>query len=496
MNTRQTFLRRGLISLSLSLSLALLPGCQDSLQEEVYSFVSADNFYKTAADAEAAVVAAYQPFTSDDYFRRNFYNVGLLADDQVMIGRNATFQAVDNFNVTPDHPFHTALWQQMYLCINRSNTGIQRIPTIPMDEARRASLVGECRYVRAYNYFNLVRLFGGVPMPTTEIQSTGQTNNPKVPREKVYEQIVADLLEAEKVLPLTRPAAEWGRATRGAAQTLLAEVYLTTERWQQAADKAKEVIDSKQYQLLPDFRSVFSISNEANAEIIQSIQFDGPTIGTWFASFNHAGGTDNPNCFLGSANWSVEQKSDIWLNWDSKDGRKAASTYDKFINKAGKLVSVFDYPQPFPGFGKYNAPNEVSNGNSPCNPIIHRYADVLLIFAEAASQAAASPPPAAYDAVNQVRRRGYRVPLNAPSEFDVPAGLSKAAFRQAVIRERSLEFVIENKRLFDLMRTGQFPAIIKAQGKNVREGATLFPIPLSELNSNLALTQADQNPGY
>lgn len=494
--TTSLFLRRRAAKLALALTLGLFSGCQDSLQEEIYSFVSADNFYKTASDAEAAVIAAYQPFTSDDYFRRGFYNVGLLADDQVMIGRNATFQAVDNFNVTPDHPFHTALWQQMYLGINRSNTGIQRIPTIAMDETRRASLVGECRYVRAYNYFNLVRLFGGVPMPATEIQSQEQTNNPKAPKEKVYEQIVADLLEAEKVLPLTRPDAEWGRATKGAAQTLLAEVYLTTERWQQAADKAKEVIDSKQYQLLADFKAVFSISNEANAEIIQSIQFDGPTIGTWFASFNHAGGTDNPNCFLGSANWSVEQKSDIWLNWDAKDGRKAASTYDKFVNKAGKLVSVFDYPQPFPGFGKYNAPAEISNGNSPCNPIVHRYADVLLIYAEAAAQAAGTPPAAAYDAVNQVRRRGYKVPLNAPSEFDVPPGLSKEAFRQAVVRERSLEFVIENKRLFDLMRTGQFPAILKGQGKTIREGATLFPIPLSELNSNLALTPADQNPGY
>lgn len=474
----------------------MVGGCSKNLDESVYSFVTASNFYKTASDAEAAVIAAYQPFTSDDYFRRNFYNVGLLADDQVMIGRNATFIAVDNFNVTPDHPFHTSLWQQMYLCINRANTGLERIPGIQMDNNRKNILLAECRSIRAYNYFNLVRLFGGVPMPVTEIQSAANTSNPKETIAKIYELITSDLLEAEKSLPVTRPASEFGRFTKAACQTLLSEVYLTQEKWKEAADKAQEVINLNQYQLLPNFKDVFSISNESNAEIIYSIQFDGPTIGTWFASFNHAGGTDNPNCFTGSANWSVDQKSDIWLNWDKRDLRKAASTYDSFTTRTGTRVSVFNYSQPFPGFGKYNAPSEISNGNSPCNPIIHRYADVLLIYAEASSQAAGSPTTASYDALNRVRRRGYGVPINAASPYDYKPGLSAANFRDSVIYERSLEFVIENKRLFDLMRTKQFPAILTKLGKTIRVGATLFPIPLSEMNSNTALKPSDQNAGY
>ncbi len=482
--------------LTLGLCVGLLTGCNEPLEEKVYSFISTANFFKTATDAEAAVIAAYDPLTSDNYYRRNLYNLCLLADDQVTIGRNPQFQSVDNFNITADHAFSTDLWVQMYRCINRANTGIKRIPAIEMNTTRRASLIGECYFIRAYNYFNLVRLFGGVPLTTDEIQTADQTNTPKASAEAVYEQIIADLLEAEKVLPATRTGGEIGRVTKGAAQVMLADVYLTLGRWQEAAAKAKSVMDAGTYRLLPDFKRVFALDNENNAEVIFSIQFDGAVIGNWLASFAHAGGTNNPNCANGVQVWSVEEKSDIWQNWDKKDSRRDFTVYDTFINKAGKPVSVYDTERPFPAFGKYNAPKETSTSSCPLNPIVYRYADVLLIYAEAASQAASAPAAEAYAAINQVRRRAYQLPLDATSTFDLPSGLSKEAFRQAVLRERSLEFVLENRRLFDLMRTGQFPGILKSQGKAINEGATLFPIPLAEINANSALTSADQNPGY
>jgi starch-binding outer membrane protein, SusD/RagB family len=482
--------------IGLFLLISLTTSCREPLQETVYSFISTDNFYKTAADAEASVVAAYQPFLSFNYYGGTLFNLILLADDQATIGRNPIHQSVDNFNLTADHSFTTSLWQQMYQCINRANTGIQRIPGIQMDATRQSTLVGECHLIRAYNYFNLVRLFGGIPLTTSEIQNPAQTNTPKATKEKIYEQIIADLKQAESVLPVSRSGNDVGRVTKGAAQTLLAEVYLTLERWQEAADKAQEVMQSGRYQLLPDFSRVFAMDNETNAEIIFSIQYDGSVIGSSIASFAHAGGTDNPNCANGVQVWSVEQKSDMWLNWDAKDSRRGFSVYDKFVSKAGKEISVYSTSRPFPAFGKYNAPGEISQANCPLNPIVHRYADVLLIYAEAISQAKGSATPEAYAAVNQVRRRAYKLPLGATSAVDLPAGLSKEAFRTAVIKERSLEFVAEGKRLFDLMRSGQFPTVLKAQGKTINEKATLFPIPVAELNANAALTSADQNPGY
>lgn len=483
-------------SLTVATCLTLSQGCKDPLQEQVYSFISTENFYRTASDADGAVVAAYQPFLTADYFANRWFSLGSLLDDQVTIGRNPVFQAVDNFNITADHPFVMNVWQQMYQGINRANTGIQRIPGINMDATRRAALVGECQFIRAYNYFNLVRLFGGVPLTTAEIETVGQTNTPKATKEKVYEQIIADLKEAEKTLPATRAGSEVGRVTKGAAQTMLAEVYLTMERWQEAADKAQEVIKTGQYRLLDDFARVFAADNENNAEIIFSIQFAGPVIGNSMASFAHAFGTDNPNCANGVQVWSVDEKSDMWRNWDDKDARKGVSVYDKITNKAGRVVSVYTTSRPFPAFGKYNAPNEISQDNSPLNPTVYRYSDVLLMYAEAASQAAGSPPAEAYAALNQVRRRGYKVPQTVPAPTVDLSGLSKEAFRQAVIRERSLEFVLEIRRIFDLLRTSQLVPTLTAIGKTVRPGVTLLPIPLSELNSNAALSPSDQNPGY
>lgn len=480
----------------LVLSAGLLTGCSQPLQEEVFSFISTVNFYRTAADADAAVIAAYEPFVSDNYYRRNLYNICLLADDQVTIGRNPQFQEIDNFNLAADHTFTTTLWVQIYRGINRANTGIKRIPAIDMDATRKASLLGECHFIRAYNYFNLVRLFGGVPFTTDEIETVDQSNSPKASADVIYEQIIADLLQAESTLPVSRSGVELGRVTKSAAQTLLADVYLTMERWADAAGKAREVMEAGNHQLLPDFGRVFAVDNENNAEVIFSIQFDGNTIGNWLASFAHAGGTTNPNCANGVQVWSVEETSDMWLNWDENDKRRDFTVYDRFVNRAGQTINLYETERPFPAFGKYNAPNEVNESSCPLNPIVYRYADVLLIYAEAASQAAGAPTAEAYAAVNQVRRRGYGLPSDAVSEEDLPAGMSQGAFREAVLHERSVEFVIENRRLFDLMRTGQFPAILKTQGKSINEQATLFPIPLAEINANTALTQADQNAGY
>ena len=476
--------------------LLLGSGCKDALQEEVFSFLSTENFYKTPADAEAAVVAAYAPFVSTDYYRYGYYNLTLLADDQVTIGRNPQFQAIDNFDIPADHPFVRGTWQQMYSCINRSNTGLARIPGIAMNEELKNELLAECYFIRAFNYFNLVRLFGAVPLTTDEINSADKVNSPKASVQQVYKQITDDLLKAESALPVTRAGVKVGRATRGAAKTLLADVYLTMENWAGAASKAKEVIDLNSYALLDNFNSVFSVSNENNKEIIFSIQFDGVNIGNSLASYAHAGGTDNPNTGNGVQVWSVDQKSDMWLNWNLNDSRRTFSVYDKFINRAGNEISVYNTSRPFPAFGKYNAPNEVSGINCPFNPIVYRYADVLLIYAEALSQENGGPNAAALEALNQVKRRAYKRNINVISDIDYPAGSDKEAFRKLVLLERSYEFVVENRRIFDLMRTRQFPQIIKQLGKPTNPTATLFPIPLAEIETNKALSPADQNLGY
>ena len=201
-------------------------------------------------------------------------------------------------------------------------------------------------------------------------------------------------------------------------------------------------------------------------------------------------------CFNGAQVWQVDEKSDMWLNWSDSDPRKQFTVSDKYLSRDGTYKSVYETSRPYPEYGKWNAPNETGVGYSPNNPIIYRYADVLLMYAEALSQSNNGPTQEAYNAFNMVRRRGYAKPINEISDFDLTAGLDASSFRDSVILERSYEFVIEGKRLFDLMRTGKFPQILKDMGKEVRPDARYLPIPIAEIDANSSLTIDDQNEGY
>jgi starch-binding outer membrane protein, SusD/RagB family len=476
--------------------IALITGvntsCKNALDEEVFSFVSTINYWKTEADADAGIIGVYESFLANEYYGSNngFFNITEMASDFVNINRNETFLALDRWDLISNHPHVASAWNIIYQQIGRANNVISFVPNIPMNDTKKASVVAEAKFLRAFDYFNLVRLWGEVPMQLNVVESKETTSLPKSSVSEIYAQIEKDLKEAEAALPATRTGKEVGRVTSGAAKTLLAWVYLTEQKWAEAAAKAKEVMG--QYQLLPDFANVFKAENENNAEIIFSIQYDGKSRFNALASFSHAGGTQNPNCFNGVRVWSVDNKSDIWTKWDTQEYRRNFSVYQFFTGKNGTTVDVLpDYP----AFGKWNAPIETGLQQCYLNPIVLRYPDVLLIFAEAESQAKNGPTAEAYEAINKVRRRAYKLPVDQPSVTVDLKGLTKDAFRDAIIAERGFEFVMENKRIFDLFRTGTFKAKLKAIGKPATAG-DLFPIPQSELDANSVLNNEDQNPGY
>ena len=470
--------------------------CEDELVEQPFSFIAKENFYQNADDAQAAIIGIYSGLTTYDLYGRYYYDILLLTDDQVTIHRNPLFIQMDDFNYTSDHPYINYLWRGSYSVVKYANVAINRIPEIEMDETIKTNLIAEARMIRALMYFNLVRLWGEVPFTTQEVQDELSANISKGSISEIYTAIIADLEYAEINLPPTRPSSEFGRVTKGGAKTLLTDVLLTMGNWDAAANKAKEIIDGGQYSLLANYKDVFGVNNETNNEIILSVVFDGTTVGNWMASFAHAGGNDNAMCFNGAQVWQVDESSDMWLNWDDNDPRKQFTLYENFTTKDGSIKSVYETSRPYPAFGKWNAPDETTTSGCPLNPILYRYADVLLMYAEALSQANSGPNAAAYDAVNKVRRRGYGQPINQVSEFDIPLGLDAQAFREVVLEERGNEFVVEGKRLFDLMRTNQFPQKVIDLGKNINPSAKLFPIPIAEIEANTSLSASDQNEGY
>ena len=468
-----------------------LPGCEQvaSLDERPQTFLSNEQFFRSAADANAAVLSAYQPFQGLEYYGVRFVSNTLQFEDAVA-GRGSYAPGAA---FACDQTCMARLWgswADMYRGINRANVALARIPDVAMDETTRARYLAESRFVRALNYFNLVRYWGAVPLRLEPSAGYDELALPRSPAPEVYRQIVADLEDAETKLPDTN---DNGRATRWAAKALLAEVYLAQDRWAQAAAKAKEVMDAGRFALVEvkapgDFDRLFGAGVRTSPEEIFDVPFARQAnYGSELPALLHQSNTPYAtNAYHGL----FGNMRSYLATWDPNDLRHQ---YGLYVGADAARFNNAAEPQHFKKYSDGQAPARNAHG---IDFHVLRYADVLLIYAEAASQAAGGPTAAAYDAANRIRRRAYGLALGAPSARDLPAGLSAAAFRDALIAERALEFAGEGKRYWDLKRTGTLAAATAAAGKTYDAKYMLWPLPQDELDANRALKATDQNPGW
>ncbi|MBW3631231.1 MAG: RagB/SusD family nutrient uptake outer membrane protein, partial [Gemmatimonadetes bacterium] len=261
-------------------ALVAVQGCDDLLTETPKDFLTPENFYQTSEDATSAVLSIYKPLVHNSAFQHRIWSMTDAASDVAQIGPlepTADIRSGGIMNYDAATTTVTAPWGQLYLAAGRANLAIERIPGIKMPAAENAALVGEAKFLRALIYFYLVRLYGDVPLV---LSTTGDEEVARTPTEEVYRQIVADAGEAAGVLPASWNAAHAGRATRGAARTLLADVALTRRDWQRAADQSKQVIDSRVYSLAPDFLRAFLPTSENGPEHVFSLQAEGPALAT------------------------------------------------------------------------------------------------------------------------------------------------------------------------------------------------------------------------
>jgi hypothetical protein len=386
-------------------------------------------------------------------------------------------------------------WRQIYTAINRANVAIDNIPNVGGSDVLKQRLINEAKFIRGLLYFQAVQLWGPVPLVLHEAESL-DSNALKAKREDtetVYQQIISDLTAAE-ALPASYSGSDLGRATGGAAKALLSKVYLVRKEWSKAQQKAEEVINGGYgYALFENFGDVFRPATKNGKEHIFSVQFEVGQSGT---------GTGNTLPGVAFNGFTNVEPADIISNvalfydiYDDNDTRKKVSYVKELLNPATGTNFVFLKPR----FAKYIDYNLVSSGKTNAlaamNFPVIRYGEVLLILAEAINEQS-GPTPQAYDAINQIRRRAYNQPLSSPSPYDLPAGLSQTDFREALQKERLLEFVQEGQRWFDLVRWG----ILVESLKKVPEkaGATqrnyLFPIPQTQHDLNP--TGLWQNPGY
>jgi hypothetical protein len=484
----------------------------NKLVENPTGTITSGQFYKTSADALAAVDAVYNTLNSDPN------------SDFPMYGRQLnllTDNATDNQNFSPSNtnPDVRAMstvtyvsangrilknWQQHYYGINRANIAVDAIAQTPASAfaaspALQSRLVGEAKFIRALLYFNLVRLFGAVPLILHNPSNVDITalQVPRTSADSVYAQIIGDLNAAAASLPASYSGTDIGRATSGAAHALLAKVYVTRRDWPDAQTQLLQVLTAGTfsgatgnygYALFPTYASVFAKANKNGVEHIFSVQFAtslGETGSTQFLSESFT--SFNP----GTYPIDIPSDSSVSQLFDATDARKAVTFYTTQYNAASGQTVVFDNPYT-PYFNKFvdYSINPLNNqSTSGVNYPVIRYAEVLLLNAEVLNELDGGPVADAYTAIDAVRSRANVAPLTP--------GLGQSDFRDSVFLERRKEFIQEGQRWFDLVRQGG-AVYVAAQHKITAHAAaslqdTLYPIPITEIQLDPLLTQ---NPGW
>ncbi|MFO7934896.1 MAG: RagB/SusD family nutrient uptake outer membrane protein [Bacteroidales bacterium] len=463
-------------------------GCEESLEFEVKDKLTLDNFFLDEDDALTSVNAVYDALGDVDLYMSSLWLVQDIASDDcdaLSTWNDPNAQQFDQYTLQSTNNYLAGIWRSSYRLITRANLSITNIPEVDMDETLRDRLVGEAKFLRALTYFNLVRLFGDVPLvlePETDIDEY------LVPRENaelVYGQIISDLEDAAGALPGSYGGNNRGRATRGAAMGQLARVYLTLGEWDQAAGYCEDIMDLGIYSLWDDYRDNFREANKNGKESLFEVQF---------YSGEQSENTrivisGLPAIYAFPAGVGIIIPTEDLLNsFEEGDYRYEVTFFEEY--------SYFGMNRFEPHIWKHwdqDVYEPAETGESGANFPVMRYAEVLLIYAEALNELNSGPTPQAYDAVNLVRQRARNGNDTILPDLE---NLTYQEFREAVHREKRLETVNEGHRWFDLKRTGNLIEYVnRAKGSkaNPQPYHTVFPIPQREMDINPNLVQ---NEGY
>jgi hypothetical protein len=444
----------------------LTSSCEDQLFQEPQTSKVLSNFLRNEIETEEYVSAVYANLQTDGLYGLYLPAFGEIQSDntydEVPANDDGMYGQLDQFATIPNNNIVTTTWMQSYRTIQRANVVLNRISAITYaTDATKQARIGEMKFIRALLYFNLVRLYGDVPLVTQEtLDPNAYFGQGRTPSAQVYDQIKKDLTEAISVLPAT--TSQPGRVVKTAAQALLAKVHLTLKSYADAQTLLQTVVSSGQHTLMTNPADVFSISNENNKEILFAVQFasgvNGNTEGsTLFQQFSPSGTVS------GAKGHNLPTKS-LYALYSSADKRKgtyltATSTGTPWSKKQTQPTTV------------------ITDGGSDF--VVLRYADVLLMLAEVQNELGNSS--GAATTLNLIRTRAGLAATTATTQSDL---------RAAIDLERRFELVGEGHRWFDLLRSGNAVSVMNDwfKANNIQ-----MPIPQSQINTDPSIKQ---NPGY
>lgn len=468
--------------------------CSDFLEQNPQTDLSENDFYKTADDILSAVNGVYSSLQEGDIYG-NWYVFGEIPSDNTrnqLSGSVTTQNEFDQFYIDTQNSMIANFWKAAYKVINRTNTVLGRIDGIEINTELANRYKLECKFIRALMYFNLVRVYGDVPLVLKEISISESYDILREPKENVYNQIIADLKEAQD-LPVSYSTAEDGRATQGAAKALLANVYMTLHKYAEAETILAEIINCGRYSLLENtpgslnidgYKNVFSPVNHNSEEGIFEIQFlkGGYGEGSNYAN-NFAPENSGTNVVaVGGTGGNNIPEMDIYNAYEEGDLRRDFSmSLGYYDNRKNNEWVESRYVCKFMDVPYQN--NDASNNY----PVI-RYADVILMYAEALNQNGKTAEACKY--LNMTRRRGFGYQTTETSPVDLQT-TDKAQFALMVEQERRVELAFENHRWFDLIRTGRAVEVMRSKGFSLNETNLICPIPQKQIDVNPKLTQND-----
>jgi hypothetical protein len=508
------------------LFLQITPSCHKFLDTKPQDFISPVNYYKTEEDLNRALTGVYDRLGDMRLYTRGMFSFMVFSDEFYIKGGTS---GINSNRIDASTLELNRQWEAIYTGIERANMLLENMDQADVSAEFSDEIKGQALFLRGYYYFLLVDQYGAVPLKLSYTKSP--TEAPLAPSSiaEVYEQITKDMKDAEN---LVKPISDYGfngRISRTAVQGILARVYLTMAgfplrdqaKYADAKAYAQKVMESGEHSLNPDYKQIFINHSQEKYDIkegLWEIEFGGTNQGTIRegGSLGSYLGIFSTNIDSGYGYDLIHANRKLWNAYEPNDLRRdwAIAPY-RFVTTGNNTSRVnWAANQIYErSAGKWRREYETviprnKDFNGTNFPML-RYADVLLMFAEADNEINNGASAAGYIALNEVRRRGYGKPVSqANASIDIAPGLSKDAFRQVIQNERLRELSFEGIRKHDLVRWGIYvkamqelipqyeadmPAALRpaglAQARNITERNVLFPVPNSEITINPNMTQ-------
>lgn len=476
-----------------------LASCDLNIMPE--SYIADINFYKNEAEVNTAVIGCYGGMHNS--LNIEWALTELRSDNTRMNGTRSSndafmqLLALDLGTMDASNPNIRTYWEATYQNINNCNTLLNPgVMSVVEDEKKRAQFEGEALFIRAYHYFNLVRLFGPTFLVTEEVSMQESLRKDRSSVQAVYTQIINDLkLSVDDLQDVIYSSNDLGRATALAAKSLLAKVYLTLGNYEAAQPLLNDVVTAKGETLSVRYAEVFDVTKEMNDEIIFAVRYKGGSlgIGSPFAN-TFAPQNSGANVITGSGDGKNYPTKEISAAYSKEDLRKEVSMADTYYDKSKEMEAQVAYVKKYLSevAVRYDAENDW--------PIL-RYADVLLMYAEVLNEV--EGPSAGLKYLNLVRERA------GLPEIESSEVTTRNVFRTYLEKERRLELAFENQRWFDLLRWGKAIEVVNKhiqetewdfysgytqQINKLKEHQLILPIPQSVIDNNPGVIT--QNPNY